>query len=248
MGISTQCDQLVGMVAARGKMLLAHAQMRKYSIPEIGINLNDKRHMTSKAIYAIMEAGRGSVGCWNDIGERMKKCPYCAETIRDGAVICTFCGRGLTTPRTLLQPVVAQKAAAQPKKRNKGRIILFVIVGICLLLWVITQTRSKSSPPSGNASSTLSESDALQAVQNWRPSSAHGLTCKEMFDSTVTVNKQYFGISDATVKWGVIKQSDTLFIVYADVKGETGWANFSWQVVLPGQEIIALGEINICKP
>lgn len=129
-----------------------------------------------------------------------------------------------------------------------GIILFLLFFGMCLAVYLLIGSDETVNSDKSDNSPTFNESDALQAVQGWKTSSNKGYTCKEIFVGMEYFYRNNLGISDATVKWSVTKQSDTLFIVHADLKGETGWANFSWQVKFPEQRITALGEINLCKP
>jgi hypothetical protein len=99
--------------------------------------------------------------------EETKKCPYCAETIKAEAVVCRFCGRDLAIANSPQQQSAAtQEPKTQPRKQKKNFALVLVvsIVGICILLWAITQTGPKSSSSYTYYAGTASGNSSLNTV------------------------------------------------------------------------------------
>jgi len=178
------------------------------------------------------------------LNEQQQRDQYKSEVkIESAKQISGFDKSEFSNPETL-------KFRNQKNKRNAliiGISVVVILLVVIFLSGLIISSGFGGSKNKGNKAIIYNENDALLLVQNWKTSDNKGLTCKEVFDSIAFVYKTNLGISDATVKWNAVKQSDTLFVVNASLKGETGWADFSWQVKYPEEEITSIGDLNLCK-
>jgi predicted nucleic acid-binding Zn ribbon protein len=58
---------------------------------------------------------------------KVRRCPFCAESIKPEALVCRYCGREISE---------REQAAAQPKADSAAIIAVSVLILIAIIVWI----------------------------------------------------------------------------------------------------------------
>lgn len=104
--------------------------------------------------------------------EGFKACPFCAEPIREAAVVCRFCNRELNEPKASNQAPAVIDAAAQRRLGVGGRYLIGISLAAAVVIIVfggVAQMRRATPKPAPASDTSSSPSPTIQPVAEVPP-------------------------------------------------------------------------------
>jgi hypothetical protein len=75
-----------------------------------------------------------------------RKCPFCAEVVREEAAVCRYCQRELTPVARLDQQQARDRAKADRAKTIAVVILVVVVGGVVIFLWLVERAAWHGHP------------------------------------------------------------------------------------------------------